>query len=112
MQTGYGGDTGYGAASAQGTGYGAGHTDAPGYGMTSTGYGASSDYGAAGHAYGGQAGYDQSGYGAQAGYGSAADLGTKAAGALTGYEGTGWVSKLLMYVLAHHGGKIALFLVS
>lgn len=91
MQAGYGGDAGYGVASAQGAGYGASHTDASGYGMTSAGYGAS-DYGTAGQqGYGGQTGYDQSGYGAQAGYGSAADLGTKTGGALTGYEGSGWV---------------------
>ena len=67
--------------------------------MTSAGYGASSDYGTASQGYGGQAGYDQSGYGTQTGYGSAADLGTKAAGALTGYEGSGWVYKAMAPLL-------------
>ena len=55
--------------------------------------------GAASHTYGGQAGYDQSGYGAQAGYGSATDLGTKAAGALTGYEGSGWGYHPITHIL-------------
>jgi hypothetical protein len=97
VQAGYGGDAGYGTTGAQGASYGAGHADATGYGAVPTGqtYGGSSEYGAASQAgYGGASGYDQSSYGAQAGYGSVMDAGAKTSGALTGYEGSGWVSLL------------------